>query len=100
MPSGRRVSAKRSRVSLLARTRLFPRPGSGRLAIAPVALPRLHLCLRLLAAILRERAALIVAFLAFGTAADIAFVAARRDQLTFRRRSPFRNSFHVVFPLG
>ena len=62
--------------------------------------PAFTFCLCLFAAIRRERAAFVVAVLAFGTAADIAFVAAQRDLLTFRRRSPFRNSFHVVFQLG
>src|SRR5690348_4701138 len=90
MPSGRLSTPKRSRVVLPAGTRLFPCGGFRGFAVAPVALPRLCRGLRLAAAILRQRAADVVALLdaALRVAADVALVAARGDQFAFRG-SPF-----------
>src|SRR6185436_10677799 len=86
MPSGRWSCPKRSRAALSAGTRLFPCGSFRGFAIAPVALPRLCRGLRLMAAILRQRAASVVALLdpALRVAANVTLVAARRDQFAFR----------------
>src|SRR4051794_6180052 len=86
MPSGSWSCPKRSRVVLPAGTRLFPSGGFRWFAVAPVAMPRLCRGLRLAAAILRQRAADVVALLdpALRVAPDVALVAARGDQFAFR----------------
>ena len=94
MPSGKRSSPKRSSVGLPLGTRFFPCPRFRSPAVTGGTLPRRSF--RLPAAILKKGAPGLVAP-AFGVAADVAVVAARRDQLAFGSRLLRRPFLGCIF---